>query len=408
MRCRHCNTVVKKQFVDLGFSPPSNDYLSSIDMASEQTYLPLRVLVCETCWLVQTQDFVRADMLFDNEYAYFSSVSSGWLKHAKTYVEEISKKLNLTKNSFVVEVASNDGYLLRNFIAKGIPCLGIEPTKSTADASEKLGIKVLRKFFGSKLAEELVTNGKKADLIIGNNVYAHVPDINDFTLGIKKALNRNGVVTLEFPHLMQLVIHKQFDTIYHEHYSYLSLFSVMEIFKKFDLKVFDVQTLTTHGGSLRVFGCHSNDSRIVSTEVKNLLIREAQAGLRDGKVYENFQNYVDELKNNLLFFLLEKKRAGKKVAAYGAAAKGNTIINYSGIRQDLIDFVCDAGHAKQGKFMPGSLLPIYPPEVLREKKPDYILILAWNISEEVVAEHNYVKSWGGKFFVASPEIRILT
>lgn len=405
MKCRHCDNELNYTFLDLGFAPPSNAYLSDSDLSKPEKYYPLRVKVCDECWLVQTEDYAKADELFDSSYAYFSSTSSSWLKHSELYSKNIINRLHLSSDSLVVEIASNDGYLLKNFVAAGIPCLGIEPTASTADASAKLGIEVIREFFGERLATEL-KNKLKADLIIGNNVYAHVPNLNDFTRGLKVLLNQNGVITLEFPHLMELLKHIQFDTIYHEHFSYLSLYTVDTIFKKFGLRIFDVEQLVTHGGSLRIYACHNESERETLPSVSAILEEEFNYGLQSLKVYENFQDKVNTIKNNLLEFLISKRKAGYSVAAYGAAAKGNTLLNYSGLKTDLVDFVCDAAIAKQGRFMPGSHIPIKNPDYLKENKVDFVLILPWNISTEIQQQLSFLNKTT-KFLVAVPDLKIL-
>ncbi|MEO8418765.1 MAG: class I SAM-dependent methyltransferase [Methylophilaceae bacterium] len=407
MNCRHCNHTLEHVFLDLGFAPPSNAYLSEADLNKPERYYPLKLFVCEHCWLVQTEDYAQADELFSHDYAYFSSVSQSWLAHAACYTDMITQRLGLSKNSQVIEVASNDGYLLKNFVAAGIPCLGIEPTDSTAAAAEKFGIPILREFFGQQLAQRLVAEGKQADLILGNNVYAHVPDINDFTSGLKTALKPGGTITLEFPHLMRLLEHTQFDTVYHEHFSYLSLYSVSQIFAGAGLRVFDVEELPTHGGSLRVYGCHAEDSRVTADVVPALLAEEARRGLRSLEVYQAFQSRADRVKDDLLLFLIEQKRAGKLVAGYGAAAKGCTLLNYAGIKADLLSYVCDAAPSKQGKYLPGTHIPILHPDVLREHKPDIVLILPWNIQAEVTQQMAHVREWGGKFAVAVPSIKAL-
>ncbi|MGA8148090.1 MAG: class I SAM-dependent methyltransferase [Gallionellaceae bacterium] len=407
MNCRHCNAPLEHVFLDLGFAPPSNAYLSAADLKKPERYYPLKLYVCAHCWLVQTEDYAQADELFSHDYAYFSSVSQSWLDHAARYAQMITARLGLNKESFVIEVAANDGYLLKNFVAAGIPCLGIEPTASTAAAAESLGIPILREFFGLALARRLVAEGKQADLIAGNNVYAHVPDINDFTAGLKAALKPGGVITLEFPHLMRLIEHTQFDTVYHEHFSYLSLYTASRIFSDAGLRVFDVEELPTHGGSLRIYGCHADDARATSDAVKNLHDEETRRGLRDLAVYRDFQPRADRVKNDLVAFLIEQKRAGRSVAAYGAAAKGNTLLNYAGIKPDLLPYVCDAAPSKQGKYLPGSHIPILPPSVLRELKPDTVLILPWNIADEVMAQQSCVREWGGRFAVAVPELKII-
>lgn len=406
MKCRHCLTFLTHTFLDLGFAPPSNAYLSPNDLVKPEKYYPLKVKVCNNCWLVQTEDYAQAEELFNSDYAYFSSTSSGWLAHAAKYTEKMTSLLSLSAQSYVIEVASNDGYLLKNFLMADIPCLGIEPTDSTADAAEKIGIPVIRKFFGEDLGKELAENSQQADLIIGNNVYAHVPDINDFTRGLKAALKPNGTVTLEFPHLMQLLEHFQFDTIYHEHFSYLSLYTVSKIFKSTGLRVYEVEELSTHGGSLRVYGCHEHDLRPTHNSVIDMLAEEKRRGMQQLATYSNFQIYTNKIKNDLLSFLLEIKKAGKKIAAYGAAAKGNTLLNYAGIKPDLLPFVCDAASAKQGKYMPGSHIPIMAPSYLTEYEPDFILILPWNIAAEVKEQNQEMTIKGAKFVTAVPSLVI--
>jgi len=407
MNCRHCHTPLEHVFLDLGFAPPSNAYLKVEDLAKPELYFPLKLYVCDHCWLVQTEDYTRADELFTGDYAYFSSVSQSWLDHAARYAEKITQQLCLGPASFVIEVASNDGYLLRNFVAGNIPCLGIEPTAGTAKAAEKIGIPVLREFFGEALANQLRSEGRQADLIIGNNVYAHVPDINDFTAGLKAALKPGGTITLEFPHLLRLIERTQFDTVYHEHYSYLSLYTVNRIFDASGLRVFDVEELSTHGGSLRVYGCHADDPRPQTTAVPALLTEEERQGVRILTTYRDFQRQADRVKDDLLAFLIEQKHSGKKVAAYGAAAKGNTLLNFAGIKPDLLPYVCDAAPSKQGKFLPGSHIPILPPAVLREDNPDIVLILPWNIADEIIQQHAYVREWGGIFVSAVPEMKVM-
>lgn len=407
MKCRHCHTELKHVFLDLGYAPPSNAYLSKEALCAPETTFPLKLYVCDQCWLVQTEDYSEADELFSGDYAYFSSTSQGWLQHAARYAESITKRLGLSKNSFVIEVASNDGYLLKNFVAAGIPCLGVEPTDSTADAAEKIGVPVLRKFFGVATATTFAEGGKRADLICGNNVYAHVPDINDFTQGLRIALKERGTVNLEFPHLMKLIEQNQFDTVYHEHFSYLSLTSVSRIFAEAGLRVFDLEEFPTHGGSLRIYGCHVSDPRATMASVVTMLEKEKTFGLQDLKVYEGFQKKADKVKNDFLVFLIEQKRAGKSIGAYGAAAKGNTLMNYAGIKHDLIDFVCDAAPSKQNKYMPGSHIPILPPAELAKRKPDWVIILPWNIAEEVTQQQQQVRAWGGKFVIAVPELKVL-
>lgn len=407
MNCRHCRTRLEHVFLDLGFAPPSNAYRKADDLAKPELYFPLKLYVCDSCWLVQTEDYVHADELFGSDYAYFSSVSRSWCEHAAIYADMITKRLSLGPESFVVEIASNDGYLLKNFVARDIRCLGIEPTESTAEAALRIGVPVLRRFFGKGLAQELVNEGKQADLVIANNVYAHVPDINDFTAGLKTLLKRGGTITLEFPHLMRLIEDVQFDTVYHEHYSYLSLFTVDRIFTASGLRIFDVEELNTHGGSLRVYGCHADDPRPCGDSVSVLLAQEEAYGLRSLSTYLAFQARADAVKYNLLMFLIGQKKQGKKVAAYGAAAKGNTLLNYSGVKPDLLPYVCDAAPSKQGKFLPGSHIPILPPGVLRERKPDVLLILPWNIASEVMQQNAFIRDWGGKFATVVPRLSVM-
>lgn len=407
MRCRHCLADVRLPMLDLGAAPPSNSYLTRERLGGPELYFPLRVMVCEQCWLAQTVDYARADELFDADYAYFSSTSRTWLDHAARYVEAITRRLSLGPSSLVIEVASNDGYLLKNFVDSGIPCLGIEPTASTAAAAEALGVPVLREFFGEALGRRLATEGRQADLIAGNNVFAHVPDINDFTRGLKAALKPGGTITLEFPHLLRMLEYTQFDTVYHEHFSYLSLYTVQRIFTSAGLRVCDVEELVTHGGSLRVYGCHVDDSRDDASDVERILRDEARAGLQTRAVYAAFQARADRVKDELLDFLLRARREGRALAAYGAAAKGNTLLNYAGVKPDLLPFVCDAAPAKQGKFMPGSRIPIRAPQALRETKLDYVLILPWNIATEVMQQNADLAASGTQFVRAVPRLEIV-
>ena len=407
MNCRFCKSKLNLNFIDLGFAPPSNAYINKAMLASPEVTYPLKVAVCESCWLVQTEDYTQADQLFDKDYAYFSSTSSSWLSHAEDYCKKIVKKLYLNNENFVVEIASNDGYLLKNFVALDIPCLGIEPTESTANYSMQFNIPVIKKFFGEKLSHEIVSSYQKADLVIGNNVYAHVPDILDFTLGISNLLNEEGVVTLEFPHLLNLVEESQFDTIYHEHFSYLSLGTVKQIFAEAGLKIFDVETLDTHGGSLRVYGSKETSHRNIEDSVNQVLQKENDISLFSKETFSSFQSKAEDIKFNLLRFLLEKKLEGKIVAGYGAAAKGNTLLNFSGIKQDLISYVCDAAESKQNKFMPGSHIPILHPSVLESNPPDFLIIFPWNISDEIVNQLDSIKKKGTEMVIAVPELKIL-
>ncbi len=406
MNCRHCAHSLTHTFLDLGFAPPSNAYLSADDLTRPEKYYPLKIKVCDQCWLVQTEDYAAADELFGPEYAYFSSTSTGWLAHAARYTDNIIENLQLGRDSLVIEIACNDGYLLKNFVAAGIPCLGIEPTASTAAAAAGLGIPIVREFFSEELAQRLAAEGRQADLIVGNNVYAHVPEINDFTCGLKKALKPGGMITLEFPHLLRLIEQAQFDTVYHEHFSYLSVYTVARIFAASGLRVCDVEELPTQGGSLRVYGCHAEDRRPTSAAVAALVGEEESQGLRGLAVYQGFQARADRIKDDLLLFLLQQKRAGRSVAAYGAAAKGNTLLNYAGVKPDLLPFICDAAVAKQGKFMPGSHIPILPPSALTERRPDYLLILPWNIAAEVRQANAALAERHTKFVTAVPKLEV--
>jgi len=406
MKCRHCGARLEHVFLDLGAAPPSNAYLNLEDLSRPETYYPLKIKVCDSCWLVQTEDYAGAADLFRSDYAYFSSTSSTWLKHAADYVDMIVDKLALGEDSYIVELASNDGYLLQNFVKRAIPCLGIEPTDCTAEAAMKKGVPVLKKFFGETVAQQLAEE-RKADLIIGNNVFAHVPDINDFTKGISLLLKQNGVVTLEFPHLMRLMEFCQFDTVYHEHYSYLSLHTVERIFKKVGLKIFDVEELPTHGGSIRVYGCHMNADIEQHSTVNGVLAEEKSRGMTTLQAYADFQSKSEYIKNRVLGFLLQHKKAGKKVEAYGAAAKGNTLLNFAGVKPDLLACVYDAASSKQGKYMPGSRIPIIPPVDISRNKPDILLMLPWNLAEEICEQLAYVQEWGGRFARAIPSMEIL-
>jgi len=407
MNCRHCRTPLQHSFVDLGFAPPSNAYLRAKDLSRPEVHYPLRVKVCDRCWLVQTEDYASSEELFSPEYAYFSSTSRSWLEHAAGYSQMITRRLRLGPESFVIEIASNDGYLLRNFVAAGIPCLGIEPTEGTAAAAEALGIPVTREFFGEALGTSLKEGGRQADLIAGSNVYAHAPDITDFTRGLAAALKPQGTITLEFPHLLPLIEHTQFDTIYHEHFSYLSLTAVTTIFAAAGLRVFDVEELPTHGGSLRVYGCHEAAEIATDDRVDAMRRREDRFGITRLETYTAFQTRADRVKDDFLAFLIEQKRAGRQVAAYGAAAKGNTLLNYAGVRPDLLPYVCDAAPSKQGKFMPGSHIPIRSPEALRSSPPDMVVILPWNIAGEVRSQLADLSGNGTSFVTAVPALALL-
>lgn len=403
MKCRHCHTELTLPLVDLGSAPPSNAYLTQATLHAPEKYYPLRVLVCTGCWLVQTEDYAGADELFCADYAYFSSFSTTWLKHAEKYVEDMAQRFALNANSHVVEVAANDGYLLQFAKARGIPCLGIEPTTSTAEVARAKGLEIVEEFFGVALAEKLVAQGRQADLTAANNVLAHVPDINDFVSGFATLLKPAGVATFEFPHLLNLIEHNQFDTIYHEHYSYLSLIAVKRIFEHNGLSVFDVEELPTHGGSLRVYAQRKDTGeRQQSQAVANLLERESAAGMSSEAFYAGFQAKANKVKNDLLVFLIDAQRSGKLVVGYGAAAKGNTLLNYAGVRPDLLSLVVDRNPAKQDKFLPGCRIPIVAEERLKETRPDYVVILPWNLRAEVMEQLAYIREWGGQFVTAVP------
>lgn len=407
MNCRHCNAELTLPLVDLGAAPPSNAYLSKQTLHSPEKHFPLRVLVCTSCWLAQTEDYAGADELFSDDYAYFSSFSTTWLKHAEKYVSDMIERFGLNANSRIVEVAANDGYLLQYAKNHGIPCFGVEPTASTAAAAREKGIEIVEDFFGVSLANSLANDGMRADLTVANNVLAHVPDINDFVSGFASLLKQDGVATFEFPHLLRLVSENQFDTIYHEHYSYLSLTAVQRIFAKNGLMVFDVEELPTHGGSLRVYAKrHDSIVHEKTNNVDELLLREEMLGLTDSVFYSGFQNMADKLKDDFVKFLIETKYAGKSVAAYGAAAKGNTLLNYAGVRPDLLPYVADRNPAKQNQFLPGSRIPIVSEESLKEERPDYVVILPWNLKNEIIEQLNYVREWGGRFVTSVPELRI--
>lgn len=393
--------------IDLGHQPPSNAYLTEEQLSLPEVTYPLRVFVCTECWLVQLPAHAAADELFTSDYAYFSSTSTSWLAHARSYFNYVKQLFGLGPLSYVVEIGSNDGYLLRNFIESGIPCLGIEPTLSTAAVAEASGIPVVREFFGCELALSLANDGLRADLIVANNVYAHVPDLNDFTCGLAELLQPEGVVTLEFPHLLQLIENTQFDTIYHEHFSYLSLGVVQRIFAMAGLRVWDVEEIPTHGGSLRVYGCHDDAKHLTSDRVAALVNGEESGGLERLETYSSLQVRANKIKNDLLSFLIEQNRLGKSVVAYGAAAKGNTLLNFAGIKHDLLPYVCDAAEAKQYKFLPGSHVPILPPATLKERIADSVLILPWNIADEIQSSLGDLRDSGARFVIAVPELTFL-
>ena len=407
MKCRFCQTVLKDVFIDLFNSPASNSFLTAEQLNEPELFYPLKVYTCHECFLVQVDEYKKSDTIFDSSYVYFSSYSSSWLEHAKNYVEKMTERFGLNDKSQVVEVASNDGYLLQYFVKKNIPVLGIEPTSNTAEVAKTKGVNSVIDFFGIRLAKDLAGQGIKADLLLGNNVLAHVPDIVDFTKGLKILLNKQGVVTMEFPHLVQLMENNQFDTIYHEHFSYLSFTTVEKIFEAAGLAMFDVEEIPTHGGSLRIYAKHREDnSKEISVNVLNLLEKESQKGINELNYYRGFQQQALKVKLSVLDFLQVQKRAGKKVAAYGAAAKGNTLLNYCGVKADLIDFVVDANPHKQNKFLPGSHIPVVNEQHLKEQKPDFVIIFPWNIQEEVKAQLSYITEWNGKFVIAIPQFHI--
>ena len=412
MKCRHCGSPLQLPFLDLGSAPPSNDYLSEAALRAPETWFPLRLLVCETCWLVQTEDHAGREALFTDDYAYFSSFSSSWLAHAQAYVQAMRDRLDLTAASCVVEVASNDGYLLQYVQAAGIPCYGVEPTASTAAAARAKGIEVVERFFGVALAEDLSAAGRQADLIAANNVLAHVPDINDFVGSFTRLLKPHGVATFEFPHLLRMVQGCQFDTAYHEHYSYLSLTAVQRIFAANGLVVIDVQELPTHGGSLRVFAAradsvgHPQATPEGAARVQQLLATEAAAGMLGAGFYSDFQAQAIRIKRELLTFLLQCQADGVSVGAYGAAAKGNTLLNFAGVRPDLLPYAVDKNPAKQGQYLPGSHIPVVDEEHLRNQQPDFVLILPWNLRAEVAKQLTYIREWGGQFLVVVPRLNI--
>jgi len=407
MKCRFCQNPLSREFIDLVNSPPSNAYLTAQQLDEPEVFYPLRVFVCEKCLLVQIDEHKKADEIFDQNYAYFSSFSKTWLEHSQNYVEMMCQCFGFNENSQVVEIASNDGYLLQFFHQKGVSVLGIEPSSNTANAAREKGIETWTEFFGTKLAQKLVEKNRRADLLLGNNVLAHVPNINDFVSGLKIALNPDGVVTMEFPHLLQLVENNQFDTIYHEHFSYFSFHTVRQIFAANGLEIFDVEELATHGGSLRIFAKHGeNQTHKLTENVAKLLAKEKNFGLLDLNYYADFQPKADKIKYNLLAFLVVQKQNGKKVAAYGAAAKGNTLLNYCGVKKDLVAFVVDISPYKQGLFLPASHIPIVDESFIVREKPDFVLILPWNLKEEIVERLKYIKEWNGKFVVAIPELDI--
>lgn len=404
--CRFCGSMLRHTFVDLGMSPLCESYLKPAQLNQMEPFYPLHVYVCEHCLLVQLQEYVSPSEIF-SDYAYFSSYSNTWLRHAEDYTEKMVKRLNLSVQSQVVEIASNDGYLLQYFVTKGVPVLGVEPAANIAEVAVKKGVPTVVKFFGQQTAYELAAEGKQADLLLGNNVLAHVPALNDFVKGMKILLKPQGVITMEFPHLMQLIEGNQFDTIYHEHFSYLSMITTEKIFATHGLIIFDVEELSTHGGSLRIYACHSEDaSKSISQKVNDLRDREKVSGFTNLEQYFSFAKKVKETKFKLLNFLIKAKRERKYIVGYGAPGKGNTLLNYCGIRTDFIDYTVDRNPYKQGLFLPGTHIPIFHPNEISKTKPDYLLILPWNLKDEIMEQMSYIKDWGGKFIVPIPEMRV--
>lgn len=407
MNCRFDQQPLTHVFIDLGFSPPSNSFLTAEQLNEPEVYYPLKLYVSERSFLVQIDEYKKANDIFNREYVYFSSYSTSWLAHCKRYTEQMISRFGFNQHSQIIEIASNDGYLLQYFHEQGIPVLGIEPTANTAEVARSKGISTMTEFFGVALAQKLVADGYTADLLLGNNVLAHVPDLNDFVAGLKMVLKADGVITMEFPHLMQLVENNQFDTIYHEHFSYFSFLTVQHIFAQHGLRLFDVEELPTHGGSLRIYATHhENASHALSPAVADLLAKEKAIGMDNLTYYAGFGQKAEQIKYDFLSFLIEQKRLGKKVAAYGAAAKGNTLLNYCGIKQDLITFVADASPHKQGKYLPGSHVPVVNEALIRQEKPDFIVILPWNIRDEIMNQLAYVREWGAKFVTAIPRLII--
>lgn len=405
MKCRHCGHQDFWSFLDLGTAPPSNSYVAADALAKPELWYPLVIRTCTACLLTQTEDFASRETFFSESYAYFSSFSTSWLNHARDYVEAMTARFGLGPESRVVEIAANDGYLLQFVKGKGIQCLGVEPTASTAEAARAKGIEIVEDFFGVALADTLAARGWQADLMAANNVLAHVPDINDFVSGFAQLLKPEGVVTFEFPHLLNMVRENQFDTAYHEHYSYLSLIAVEKILRANGLRVFDVETTPWHGGSLRVFASRAGAAtRPVQASVGSMLRTEDMAGMRDRAFYENFQAAAERVRNDFVEYLIDCRRKALKVAAYGAAAKGNTLLNYGGVKPDLISFVVDRNPAKQGQHLPGSRIPVVDEARLKAEKPDRVVILPWNIETEIRAQLSYITAWGGKFVTAVPKL----
>jgi SAM-dependent methyltransferase len=406
--CRFCAEPLRVTFADLGMSPLSNAFLTAEHLGKRESFYPLHVWVCEKCLLVQLEQFEPPERIFTDEYAYFSSYSDSWLAHSRAYVEEMIRRFGFGAKHLAVEIASNDGYLLQYFVQRGVPVLGIEPAANCAEAAAKKGVPSVVKFFGTQTADDLVSQGKRADLLLGNNVLAHVPDLNDFVQGMKRLLGPAGVVTMEFPHLLNLIEQNQFDTIYHEHFSYFSWLAVERVFARHGITLFDVEELPTHGGSLRIYGRHAEDaSRPVGPRVGALKEKERRAGLERIETYEAFDERVRRTKRRLVEFLVKAKNQGKRIAGYGAPAKGNTLLNYCGVRSDFIEFTVDRSPHKQGRYLPGVHIPILSPDALKDAKPDYVLILPWNLKDEIVEQVGYIREWGGRFVVPIPEVAVL-
>ena len=404
MKCRFCQTPLRDVFLDLGSAPPSNAFLRADDLNAPETYFPLRLYTCAECHLVQVDEVQRHDALFSSDYVYFSSYSRTWLAHAEQYVARTVERLSLGPNNLVMEVASNDGYLLQYVKARGIPCIGIEPTAGTAAAARARGIETLEHFFGERFAREFAATRRPTDLVIGNNVLAHVPDLNDFVAGLAVVLAPEGVVTVEFPHLMQLVAQHQFDTVYHEHFSYFSFHTAQRVFASHGLRTWDVEELPTHGGSLRLWACRDAASHREMPAVATLLAKESAAGMLDMNYYRGFQPLADGIKNAFLTFLIDCKRNNNQVVGYGAAAKGNTLLNYAGVRPDLLGYVVDASPHKQGRYLPGSRIPVVAEARIRETCPDFVVVLPWNLREEITSQLAYIRGWGGEFVTAVPQL----
>ena len=409
MECRFCKTELEHVFIDLVSSPASNSFLTKEQLNEPEAFYPLKVFICHTCFLVQVDEYKKSDAIFSSDYVYFSSYSTSWLKHASDYVDMMTERFGFNEDSLVIELASNDGYLLQYFLAKGVKVMGIEPTANTAEVALGKGVKTVVEFFSAELADRFANTWEvRADLLLGNNVLAHVPDIVDFVLGMKLILKENGVITMEFPHLMQLVDNNQFDTIYLEHFSYLSIYTVKQIFESVGLELFDVNELPTHGGSLRIYAKHAEDeTKTISPSVDALLKKEIDKGINNLDYYARFQQQAMTVKLDLTEFLIHQKKAGKKVAGYGAAAKGNTLLNYCGIKNDFIAFVVDANPHKQDKFLPASHIPVVNEEYLKNEKPDFVIILPWNLKDEIMNQLSYIRDWGGKFVIPIPELEII-